>query len=75
MCRVLQEYPEDARVTINNWVSNQTEDKIRQVLPEGALDSNTVLVLVNTIYFKVRTIEPPYSSSSLGSGRCSDPSH
>ena len=74
MCRVLQEYPEDARVTINNWVSNQTEDKIRQVLPEGALDSNTVLVLVNTIYFKVRTIEPPYSSSSLRSGRCYDPS-
>ncbi|XP_059922669.1 antithrombin-III [Gadus macrocephalus] len=47
-----KEHPEDARVTINHWVSNQTEDKIRDVLPTGALDSNTVLVLVNTIYFK-----------------------
>jgi serpin B len=74
---MLQEHPEDARVTINHWVSNQTEDKIRDVLPTGALDSNTVLVLVNTIYFKVRMMERwshPYASSGLGSGRGYDPS-
>ncbi|XP_068449038.1 antithrombin-III [Clinocottus analis] len=44
--------PEKARVTINNWISNKTENLIQDTLPEGALDSNTALVLVNTIYFK-----------------------
>ncbi|XP_028668333.1 antithrombin-III [Erpetoichthys calabaricus] len=43
---------EAARITINDWVANKTEKRIQDVLPEGALDSNTVLVLVNTIYFK-----------------------
>ncbi|KAM4628978.1 antithrombin-III [Polymixia lowei] len=47
-----REKPELARVTINNWISNKTENRIQDTLPEGALDSNTILVLVNTIYFK-----------------------
>lgn len=41
-----------ARAVINDWVSNKTEGRIREVLPEGAVDELTVLVLVNTIYFK-----------------------
>ncbi|XP_017293074.1 antithrombin-III [Kryptolebias marmoratus] len=44
--------PEEARVTINDWISNRTNNRIRDTLPSGALDSNTVLVLVNTIFFK-----------------------
>ncbi|XP_012738138.3 antithrombin-III [Fundulus heteroclitus] len=44
--------PEAARITINEWISNKTENRIRDTLPAGALDSNTALVLVNTIYFK-----------------------
>ncbi|XP_023122905.2 antithrombin-III [Amphiprion ocellaris] len=47
-----KENPEMARVTINNWISNKTENRIQDTLPQGALDSTTVLVLVNTIYFK-----------------------
>ncbi|XP_071328938.1 antithrombin-III [Trachinotus anak] len=47
-----KENPERARATINNWISNKTENRIQDTLPRGALDSNTVLVLVNTIYFK-----------------------
>ncbi|KAG2464571.1 ANT3 protein, partial [Polypterus senegalus] len=43
---------EAARITINEWVANKTEKRIQDVLPVGALDSNTILVLVNTIYFK-----------------------
>lgn len=50
---MLQENPEKARVTINDWIANKTENLIQDTLPEGALDSNTILVLVNTIYFKV----------------------
>nr|XP_020464817.1 antithrombin-III [Monopterus albus] len=44
--------PEKARVTINNWISNKTQNRIQDTLPQGALDSTTILVLVNTIYFK-----------------------
>ncbi|XP_067086786.1 antithrombin-III [Osmerus mordax] len=47
-----KEKPELSRKIINEWISNQTENKIKDTLPEGVLDSNTVLVLVNTIYFK-----------------------
>ncbi|XP_068175812.1 antithrombin-III [Antennarius striatus] len=47
-----KENPEKARVTINKWISNKTENLIQDTLPEGAVTSNTVLVLVNTIYFK-----------------------
>uniref|UniRef100_A0A8C2Z1H9 Antithrombin-III n=1 Tax=Cyclopterus lumpus TaxID=8103 RepID=A0A8C2Z1H9_CYCLU len=53
-----KENPEKARVTINNWISNKTENLIQDTLPEGALDSNTILVLVNTIYFKVPELVP-----------------
>ena len=42
-----------ARVTINNWISNKTQNRIQDTLPLGVVDTNTVLVLVNTIYFKV----------------------
>ncbi|XP_026178768.1 antithrombin-III [Mastacembelus armatus] len=44
--------PEKARLTINSWISNKTENRIQDTLPQGALDSTTILVLVNTIYFK-----------------------
>uniref|UniRef100_A0A3Q0SQI3 Antithrombin-III n=1 Tax=Amphilophus citrinellus TaxID=61819 RepID=A0A3Q0SQI3_AMPCI len=44
--------PEKARVTINNWISNKTENRIQDTLPLGSLDSTTILVLVNTIFFK-----------------------
>ncbi|XP_041695790.1 antithrombin-III [Coregonus clupeaformis] len=47
-----KEKPELSRVTINDWIANKTENRIQNTLPEGLLNSNTVLVLVNTIYFK-----------------------
>ncbi|KAM9164764.1 serpin B10-like isoform 3-T3 [Pangshura tecta] len=43
---------EQARKEINSWVESQTEGKIQNLLPRGAVDPNTVLVLVNAIYFK-----------------------
>lgn len=43
---------EAARREINDWVSRQTEEKIRDLIPAGALDAMTRLVLVNAIYFK-----------------------
>ncbi|XP_063057018.1 antithrombin-III [Engraulis encrasicolus] len=47
-----KEKPELARVTINEWISNKTENRIENTLPQGAIDTDTILVLVNTIYFK-----------------------
>jgi serine protease inhibitor len=41
-----------ARQTINSWVEEKTENKIKDLVSEGALDSTTRLVLVNAIYFK-----------------------
>jgi serpin B len=43
--------PEDARVEINTWVEEQTEDRIQDIVPERAITSMTRLVLANAIYF------------------------
>jgi serpin B len=43
---------EAARLTINQWVEQKTENKIRDLIPPGALDSTSRLVLTNAIYFK-----------------------
>lgn len=43
---------EEARVHINSWVEKQTQDKIKDLLSQDAVDSLTKLVLVNAIYFK-----------------------
>jgi serine protease inhibitor len=43
---------ESARKDINDWVSGKTADRIQNLIPSGALDAMTRLVLVNAIYFK-----------------------
>lgn len=43
---------EAASKKINSWVSQQTENKIQNLIPAGALNSLTFMVLVNAIYFK-----------------------
>ncbi|KAG5850131.1 antithrombin-III [Anguilla anguilla] len=47
-----KEKPDESRKIINEWVANKTENRIQETLPDGVLNSNTMLVLVNTIYFK-----------------------
>ena len=42
---------EGARRLINQWVSDQTHEKINDIIPRGAIDSLTRLVLANAIYF------------------------
>jgi serpin B len=44
--------PEAVRSTINQWVEQQTDDKIKNLLPAGSLTPATRLVLTNAIYFK-----------------------
>lgn len=44
--------PDASRREINRWVAQQTRNRIREIVPPGAINSLTRLVLVNTIYFK-----------------------
>ncbi|MDE0740834.1 MAG: serpin family protein [Planctomycetota bacterium] len=44
--------PEEARGVINRWVEDETRKKIKDLLPEGSIDSMTRMVLTNAIYFK-----------------------
>ncbi len=43
--------PEPSRVEINAWVAQKTEDRIKELLAEETITSDTRLVLVNAIYF------------------------
>ncbi|MHC4243751.1 MAG: serpin family protein [Planctomycetota bacterium] len=43
---------ESARKTINKWVEKKTNDKIKNLIKKGVLNSMTRLVLTNAIYFK-----------------------
>jgi len=47
-----------ARKTINRWVEEKTHDKIKDLLPPGAVDPLTRLVLTNAIYFKGKWATP-----------------
>lgn len=50
--------PEGSRTTINDWVSDQTNDRVNDLLPEGSISSGTRLVLTNAIYFKAPWLYP-----------------
>ena len=43
--------PEESRITINKRVSDQTEGRIEDLIPQGLIDILTRLVLTNAIYF------------------------
>lgn len=50
--------PEASRQTINRWVSDQTEEKIQNLIPPGVIDPLTRLVLTNAIYFNAAWAHP-----------------
>ena len=43
--------PEESRITINDWVAERTEDKIKDLIPPDIISGLTRLVLTNAIYF------------------------
>ncbi|MGB4594511.1 MAG: serpin family protein [Anaerolineaceae bacterium] len=43
---------EASRAMINDWVSEQTQQKIKELIPQGVLDAATRMVLTNAVYFK-----------------------
>lgn len=44
--------PTEAASTINQWVANQTNNKIKNILSPDAINEYTRLILTNAIYFK-----------------------
>ncbi|MBW2982436.1 serpin family protein [Candidatus Woesearchaeota archaeon] len=44
--------PEGSRETINSWVEEHTNDKIKDIIPPKAINALTRLVLTNAVYFK-----------------------
>lgn len=49
---------EEARVAINAWVAAETNDRITDLIPEGAIDELTRLVLVNAVYLDATWARP-----------------
>jgi serpin B len=49
---------EAARVAINDWVEEETQGRIQDMIPPGALTAMTRMVLVNAIWFKANWAVP-----------------
>jgi serpin B len=56
--------PASATQHINAWVEDQTRQRIRNLIPGGALDNLTRLVLVNAIYLKAPWADEFYESAT-----------
>ncbi len=50
--------PDVERVRINDWVAEETLDRIQDLIPEGAIDGGTRSVLVNAIHLKMPWDKP-----------------
>ncbi len=48
---------ENSRITINNWVEDNTNKKIKNLIPFGLVNTGTRLVLTNAIYFKGKWLQ------------------
>ena len=59
--------PEESRITINDWVEEQTEGRIEDLIPQGAIDAITRLVLTNAIYFNAAW-KYPFEEEMTGDG-------
>jgi serpin B len=59
--------PEASRITINNWVSDQTNNRINDLLPQGSIDIYTRLVLTSAIYFDAAW-QYPFTKESTRDG-------
>jgi len=53
-----KEKPEESREIINQWVEQETEEKIKDLIPSGAINTLTRLILANAIYFKGSWLMP-----------------
>jgi serpin B len=49
---------EGSRETINDWVAERTLNRIQDLIPPGALNEDTRVVLTNAVYFKASWSKP-----------------
>jgi serpin B len=47
-----------ARLSINDWVTRETHGRIRELIPSGALNERTRLVLANAVYLRASWMVP-----------------
>jgi serpin B len=59
--------PEQARQIINAWIDGQARCGLKQLLPPGSLDAETVLVVNNAVCFKAAWLHP-FSTSHTRDG-------
>jgi len=59
--------PDESRLTINNWVGDQTEGRIEDLIPQGLINELTRLVLTNAIYFNAAW-QYPFNEDMTGDG-------
>jgi serpin B len=59
--------PEESRLIINDWISEQTEGRIEDLIPQGLIDTLTRLVLTNAIYFNAAW-QYPFNEESTSDG-------
>jgi len=56
------------QVRINRWIESQTNQRIKDLLPPGAINAGTSLVLTNAIYFKgdwTHAFDPKQTSTAV----------
>ena len=58
---------EPSRIMINKWVSDQTEERIKDLIPQGVIDELTRLVLTNAIYFNAAW-QYPFEETATADG-------
>jgi serpin B len=58
---------EGARQTINKYIEDNTNGRIKDLIPPGAVNDLTRLVLTNAIYFKAAW-QSPFAEAATGSG-------
>jgi serpin B len=54
--------PEPSRLVINQWMSDKTNQRINDLIPQGIINADTKLVLTSAIYFKAQWADT-FSSS------------
>lgn len=56
--------PDTERLAINAWVSQETLNRINDLIPQGAIDTTTRTVLVNAIHLKLPWYDPFIETST-----------
>ena len=59
-----QAAPEESRLAINDWVAENTEDRIRDLIPPDVINRLTRMVLTNAIYFNASWSYPFHESNT-----------